>query len=313
MKKMMVQLAKFQKVYCCILLLILWFFWLPQQSAEAQELNCQVSLDTKLVQSQEQQLFEQMKEAIERFLNTTKFTNLEFAADERIDCGLTITLGAQSTTTTFEATVQVSYTRPVFRTNYNTPILQYFDRNWRFTYAPSERLFFTPNTNNTPLVQLLAFYAFTIIGMDMDTFADKSGDQFLTQALNIMNNASQNGALPGWNSFGDTRDRYWLIENLNNPVFVDFREALYLYHRKGMDLLVDEPEKARKAILTALQKIKRTNDANPGSMLINIFFDAKSDELVNIFSRGDAAMREQAANLLMELDPLNAADYKKLI
>ena len=289
----------------CVLLMASW--------GKAQELNCQVSVDAKQVQSQEQQLFSEMQEALERFMNTTKFTDLEFQDNERIDCGLTITLSKTSTTTSFQATVQVSYTRPVFRTNYTTSVLQYYDREWRFTYTPSERLFYTPNTNNTPLVQLLSFYALTVIGMDFDTFANRGGDPFHTQALNIVNNAAQNSGVSGWGSFGDSRDRYWLSENLNNPVFVDFREALYLYHRLGIDMLVDDPDKARASILEALKKIKRTNDANPGALMINIFFDAKSKELVNIFSRSTGAERQQAVDLLLELDPTNAPKYRKLI
>lgn len=281
--------------------------------ANAQELNCQVSLNADQVRSQEQQLFQQLEKAIERFMNTTKFTNIDFGDGEQIDCGLTITLSDRSTTTSFEATVQVSYSRPVFRSNYNTPVLQYFDRNWRFTFAPSEPLFYTPNTNNSPLVQLMVFHALTIIGMDFDTFSHRGGTPYYTEALDIVNNAAQNSGVPGWGAFTDTRDRYWISENLNNPVFADFREALYLYHRKGIDLLVDDPTAARKSILTALEKIKRTNEGKQGSLMVNIFFDAKSQELINIFSRASAEDRQKLVDLLLELDPLNAAKYRKLI
>jgi len=278
---------------------------------KAQELLCNVEINSERVQSQERQIFDDMQNAISEFMNTTKWTEIEYEEEERIKCNLLIILGKESTVTNFQANVQLQSTRPVYGTDYETPVLNFFDNKWVFTYNVSQPLIFAENTFTTELTSLLAFYAYVIIGLDYDSFSKLGGNPYLERARNIAANSEQQGGGPGWTSLSDTRDRYWVSENLNNTRFIDYREALYEYHRLGMDTFAEDPENARKIIFEALQKIEKVRNELPTAVMVNSFFDSKAAELINIFSQGDPALREKAVELLTTIDPTNGNEYKK--
>jgi len=282
-------------------------------AALAQELNCNVIINDERVQTQERQIFQEMQQAIQQFLNTTKWTNDEFEEHERIKCNLLITLRKSSTVSNFAADVQIQSLRPVYGSDYETPIFNFLDPKWQYEYTPSQPLIFAENTFTTELTSLLAFYAYLLIGLDYDTFEKGGGIQFYDRARNIAQNSEQAGSGPGWTSLGDIRDRYWLSENLNSAQFEQFREALYLYHLKGLDIFATQPEVARKNILAALKLIDEVLKVAPTSVVINSFFDAKADELQQIFGQGDMQVRTEAAQLLTRLDPTNSADYRKMV
>jgi len=162
----------------------------------AQELNCNVIINAEQVQTQERQIFDQMQAAITNFMNTTQWTEDEFAEEEKIECNLLLTLGEESTITNFSAVAQVQSTRPVYGTDYNSPILNFSDNKWVFTYNPSDPLYFQENTFTTQLTSLLAYYAYIIIGLDYDSFSPKGGAPYYERALNILNNSQDTG--PGW-------------------------------------------------------------------------------------------------------------------
>lgn len=281
--------------------------------ANAQELSCNVMINDQQVQTQERQIITGMKDAISQFMNTREWTNDKYREFERIKCNIFITLGGDSDVSQgrYTATVQIQSSRPIYGTDYESPLLTFFDRNFAFEYQPSQPMIFTENAYTTNLTSMLAYYAYVILALDHDSFANQGGNPILQRILNILNN-SQQANFPGWNS-GDSRNRYWLSENLNNPLFTPFREGLYQYHRLAMDAFGKNPEEARKKILDVLQKLKQVNQVRPASVTINAFFDSKADELVNIFLEGNPATIKQAVDLLIVIDPTNATKYRTLI
>jgi hypothetical protein len=281
--------------------------------AKSQELLCNVKVNGERVQTQERQVFDEMEKAIQQFLNTTKWTELEVREEEKIKCDILITLERGTSITDFGAQVQIKSMRPVYGSDYDSPLLSFFDRNWKFSYSPSQPLIFSDNVYTSELTSLLAFYAYIIIALDADSFAMQGGTPYIDKAFNILNNAQATGG-PGWRGVGgDTRDRYWLMENLNSPQFGDFRSGLYEYHRLGLDILTENPDQVRTDLLQILQRIKEVRDLQPTSVTINSFFDAKAAELANLYAQGDEAIRQQAMELLMQLDPTNSNIYRKIL
>ncbi|MFT5917658.1 MAG: hypothetical protein ACJAWV_003535 [Flammeovirgaceae bacterium] len=279
----------------------------------AQELNFTVKINADQVQTQERQVFAEMETAIQAFLNNTKWTDDDFKENERIKCDILITLNKGTSITNFGAIAQIKSLRPIYGTDYESPVLNFFDKNFTFTYAPSQPLIFAENSYSTELTSLLAYYAYLVIAMDYDTFSEKGGQSYYERALNIMNNAQTNGG-QGWNGIGgDVRDRYWLVTNLRNPQFEPYRLSLYNYHRKALDFLTEKPEEARKIALESLQKIKIVRNQQATSVTLNSFFDAKSMELTNLFLQADQDTRTKASELLIQLDPTNAGIYRKLV
>ena len=289
------------------------FFLFKFIYADAQELRCNVIINDQQVQTQERQIITGMKDAISQFMNTKEWTVDKFREFERIKCNILITLGGDSDVSQgrYTATVQIQSSRPIYGTDYESPLLTFFDRNFSFEYQPSQPLIFTENAYTTNLTAMLAYYAYVILALDYDSFANQGGSPILQRILNILNN-SQQANYPGWNS-GDSRNRYWLSENLNNPQFLPYREGLYQYHRLAMDTFGKNPEEARKKIVEVLQKLKQVNQVRPASVIINAFFDSKADELVSIFSEGNPATIKQAVDLLLAIDPTNATKYRALI
>ncbi|MBT28971.1 MAG: DUF4835 domain-containing protein [Thalassobius sp.] len=279
----------------------------------AQELQCNVEINSERVQTQQTQIFEDMQNAITEFMNTTKWTDDEYEENEKIKCNLLIILGSNSTVNTFEANVQIQSSRPVFGTDYETPLINFLDNKWGFAYTVSQPLIFAENTYNSELTSLLAFYAYIIIGLDYDSFEKQGGTPYFNIARNIASLAEQQGGGTGWTSLSDTRDRYWVSENLNNAQFVDFRDAIYDYHRLGLDVFNEDPDGSREVIMGSLEKVAKVREVSPTSIMVNTFFDTKDSELVNIFSRGDMQLREQAIELLTKIDPTNSNDYKKAL
>ncbi len=281
----------------------------------AQELSCNVIVNGERVQTQERQVFDKLQQAISDFINNTKWTKDKFREEEKIKCNMLVTLKKDTDVAAgvFAADVQIQYSRPVFGTDYESPILNYLDAKWAFKYNASDPLIFQENTFTSELTSLLAYYAYIIIGLDYDTFAQNGGSPYYERALNILQNTAQQSGGSGWGAFSDTRDRYWLIENLISPQFTPFREALYDYHRLGMDNFGNAQEPSRQAILEALKKIETVVAVKPMSVTVNTFFNAKSGELAEVFSRGDMGVRLNAVELLSKIDPTNASKYKKVL
>jgi hypothetical protein len=280
----------------------------------AQELNCQVVVDDQRAQTSDRQVFRDMEQAFTRFMNERKWTNDTYAPEERIDCNMAITIENMPSIGFYNATVQIQSSRPIYNTDYATIVLNFADRNWQFQYIESTPLDFGDNVYISNLTSMLAFYAYVIIGLDKDTFAEFGGEEEFKKVLDIVNLAQQ-ATGNGWQAFQSNRNRYWLSENLVNQNLRPIRKGLYTYHRLALDGFEknDKQDEARKLILGVLKDIQQADRSIPNSILKISFFDAKRDELVRVFESADPAIRRDAYNLLVNLDPSNTETYQGMV
>ncbi len=284
-------------------------------TAEAlpQELNCVVTINVgPRVRTTDQNVFRDMKNAFQQFLNSRKWTNDTYAPHERINCSFLININDMPAIGVFNASVQIQAARPVYNTTYTSLIFNFADREWDFEYVESQPLEFNDNTYMSNLTSMLAFYAYMIIGIDNDTFSELGGNPQFQRALQVVNNA-QTSNRNGWQPTGSNRNRYWLVENYLNPQFTEIRRAMYRYHRLGMDTFEKDPDNSRQIILDCLKSIKKARDINPNAIIVISFFDAKTRELANIFSEGQLPVRREAYDLIVTMDPSNQAGYEKII
>lgn len=294
----------------------LLFFLIPLSfpvfNAAGQELFCQVIVNADRVQTTERNIFRDMANSFEQFMNNTKWTNDAYQRHERIVCNLSITIESMPSIGSFNATVQVQAARPVYNSNYETLLLNFADREWQFEYVESMPLVYNVNTYNNNLVSMLSFYAYIIIGLDYDSFGPLAGNPYYDIAQNIVTLA-QSSDRPGWQAFDSNRNRYWLIENLQNQQMEGIRQGIYQYHRMGLDRFISEPDEARTEILKVLKEIQKVKDIRPNSIIVISFFDAKADEIVSIFSEGNIQVRREAYNILTEIDPTKTEKYRTIV
>jgi Domain of unknown function (DUF4835) len=286
-------------------------------TAQAQELNCQVTINSDQLIAQQKTDFSyagQLQSVISEFMNSRRWSNDQFTASERINCSISINLVKSLTQGAFEATAQIVVTRPVYGTNYESTVFNYVDRSFSFFYLPTTPVFFRENQFSDDLTSMLAFYANLILAVDYDTFGKRGGNLFVQRAFNIATLAD--GAPTsniGWKTSGDRRNRYWLVENMQNQQLTPFRDAMYTYHRQGLDIFGANPVQMRKQTLDLLSSIRVISQQLQYSVLINTFFDAKSQELYNILYEGTPAERKRAFELLSFLDPSKTELYRKLV
>lgn len=280
-----------------------------------QELNCRVIVNAERIQSTERSIFQDMEVAFAEFMNTTKWTEDEFAQDEKINCNLVLTLLPEESDPTagrYSATVQVLSSRPVYNSSYETILFNFADRDWTFEYLPSQPMQFNENAFLSNITSLMAYYAYIIIGYDYDTFSELGGDPYFQKAWQIVSNAQQSN-YPGWEQFNSVRNRYWLAENLLNSQLEPIRKAMYEYHLKGLDIFYEKPDEARENILESLKKVLSANQVRPRSIVTISFMDAKSNELSKIFSEGELNVRRNAYNILINVDPTKREAFQEMI
>lgn len=288
------------------------FLSIASFSTFAQELNCAVSINATQIQTSDASVFKDMENGIEQFMNSRKWTNDPYKNHEKIICNFLITITKMPSIGTFSASVQVQSARPVYNSSYNSLLFNFADRDWEFEYFESMPLEYNDNTFTSNLTSMLAFYAYLIIGLDYDSFSELGGTSYFQRALSVVNNAQQSN-LPGWQAIGSNRNRYWIVENLNNPQMADLRKAIYHYHRRGLDTFETNPDESRQVILNGLKDIKKVRDINPNAILVVSFFDAKGKELANIFSDGNIQVRRQAYDIITAIDPSNRSNYEKIL
>jgi len=281
---------------------------------QAQEPDFRVIINSDRSRFQNTEVFNQMKTSFEQFLNGRTWTSDEYRPEERIKGNMLITISEVPQIGVYSATVQVQVVRPVFGTNYESVVLNFIDRNWTFEYQESQPLEFNRFSFLNNISSLLAFYANIALGMDYDTFALKGGNPYFEVANDIVNNAQQSGRV-GWvQNPSDRRSRYWLINDIYiSTVYAPIREAIYLYHRKGVDQLATAPDEAYSSILEAIQLVADANKQQPNGIYTISFVDAKSDEIAQILKNAPFEIREKAVPLLLEIDPNNARKYNELL
>ncbi|SFT17897.1 type IX secretion system protein PorD [Sphingobacterium wenxiniae] len=290
------------------LLLVFLFLGLTLQ---AQELNARVEILSPQVQNTNKRALDILQKVIYDFLNNRPWTDMRINAQERIDCSFVITIHEWDGSRNYKASAQVFSYRPVYGTNYSTPILAYHDRSFNFSYVEGEQLEFNENANLNSLSSLLAFYANVIIGMDADTFKLNGGNKYLTSARTILN-AAQSSPEEGWRSMESLENRYWLINNLLDRRYQPYREFAYQYHLNGLDKMAQDEIKARATMLGLLDKLKEVDRNSTGNVWTPILFSAKSSEFVGVFAKLPGNESVKVFNTLVEIDPSNTAKYETL-
>lgn len=291
-------------------LLSLFLFSFIFSAGNAQEINFQLSVNSDLVNQTNQQVFKTLEVSINEFMNNKAWTNQNRLNEERLDCSMVLNLTAYNGSQ-FQGTLQVQIQRPVFNTNFKTPILNHLDKDINFTYQEFQPLFYNTSTYESNLVSLLSFYAFLSLGMEADTFKLNGGNPFYATAQQILNLTSQNQS-KGWNQADGNRSRYWLIETLRSNTFKEYRTVMYEYHRKGLDLMTENPGQAKRNIINSIASLNRLYSRRPNSFLNQIFFDAKSDEIVDIFSDGPEVDFQSSLNLLNKIAPFFGPKWKRI-
>ncbi|MBX2962536.1 MAG: DUF4835 family protein [Cyclobacteriaceae bacterium] len=294
-------------------LLLFSFYVIASSAIHAQELNCIVNINVgPRVQTTDRAIFTDMKNAFQQFLNTRRWTNNNYLQHEKINCSILININDMPGIGVFSASVQIQAARPVYNSNYNSLIFNFADRDWDFQYLETIPLEFNDNMFTSNITSMLAYYAYTILGMDHDTFSELGGTPYFQRALQVINTAQQSNQT-GWQTIGSIRNRYWLNENMINPQFVEVRKTAYTYHRLALDTFDKDPDNSRTIILKGLREIKKARDINPNAIIIITFFDAKGIELSNIFSEGELNVRKEAYDLMTTMDPTNRSLYDKIL
>jgi hypothetical protein len=280
--------------------------------SNAQELNCNVTVNTAQIQSSDKKIYTTLQNSIYEFMNNTRWTNDQFTNAERIECSIQITINERVGNDDFKASIQVQSRRPVFKTSYYSPMININDESFQFRYIEFQTIEFNESGTNPSLSAVLAYYAYLIIGLDYDSFSPMGGSIYFQKTQNIVANM-QNSPDRGWRAFESTRNRYWMSENLNNPIFKPIRMFYYDYHRKALDVMADKNEDAIGIIADAIESLKPMHNDKPGSYLAQTVFFTKADEIVNIFSGAFPDVKPRVLNTLNELDPANGTKYQTIM
>ncbi len=288
--------------------LFLFFFTIV---SFAQELKCNVMVDASRIQTQEKQIFEELKVAIEEFMNTTRWTEDEYENLEQIECNLSIQLLTMPAVGVFTATAQIQSNRPMYNTDYQSVVFNYVDKSFNFTYQQGASLNYSENQYTSDLTSLLALYANIIIGLDYDTFADKGGKPYFDKAQSIFLTAQSSGS-GIWSlekELENVNGKFSLVNDLINAQLEQFHTDLYNYHLKSLDVFTTDKEACLNGIIKSLESIERQKETIAFSILINSFFFAKSAELIKIFEKAPADKRKKVLAILINVDPKNRAKY----
>ena len=281
-------------------------------NSRAEELSATVNILSPTLQPSDKKVLESLQTAIMEFLNNRKWSDDNFLNQERIEFSLQLNVTKRVSSDEFEATAQISASRPTFKTAYNTRTLNFNDENFNFKYVENSPLEFNEQTHGANLTAMLSFYVNIILGVDYDSFSMNGGEKFFQKAMTIVNNA-QSEALKGWKAYETSKNRYWLIENILNPQFKKMREATYKFHRLGLDIMSEKPDDGRKVITEAIELVHQVYKDKPGSLLLKVFFDTKSDELVNIYSGAYPDEKGKMVSYLNEMDPSNSSKYARIM
>ena len=291
--------------------LILFWLLLITKAVHSQDLNARVQiLETQLANSNKRVL-DILEASIKDFLNNKRWSADALQPQERIDCNFVITITDWDGSSNFKAEAQIQSNRPVFNSSYSSTLLNLSDKEFDFTYSEGQPLDFSEQNYINNLSSLLAFYAYIITGMDYDTFSKFGGTPYFEKAQTVLNNA-QTAPNGGWKAFENLRNRFWLIENLTNKSYNPIRESLYIYHREGLDVMAENQSKGRKAVLSVIPQLQKIDKQKQGSILNQIFFTAKADEIINILGAAEPQEKIKAYNALSVIDPANSLKYEIL-
>ena len=294
------------------LLFIFLFLLISLTAVHGQELRCAVQVVAPSVQGTNRNVFQTLRETIYEFMNNQQWTNDVFETSERIECTFHFTINEVIGVDQFKGSLQIQARRPVFNSAYSTTTLNLKDENVDFRYGEYEQLVYNKNNLESNLVALLAYYANIVLGYDYDTFSSEGGTRWFEEAERIVG-MMQNARESGWKQFESRQNRYWLVDNLLEEDHRPLRECYYQYHREGLDQMSEEPEEGRAVIAESLDLLQDVYRTDPSSYALQVFFDAKHQELVNIFSESFSMEKAEVVNTLTEINPTNSDAYEELL
>lgn len=287
---------------CKFFILVIGFIaCLFPNRVNGQELNCEVEINADQVQATNKQVFSTLKDAINEYMNTNKFSNAQFSVNEKINCRLFFTIKEYNDNTMI-GDLQIQSSRPVYNSSYTTTLINFKDTKVEFTYQENEPLIFSENNMESNLTAILNFYAYLILAIDFDSFSPKGGEAFYERAQNVVQMAQSSGE-SGWKAFEDTKNRSAVLSAYTEPNTSIIRTLIYEYHRLGLDEMVLSPDKGRAKISSTLDYLKKIYDVAPMSVGLSMFKDAKLDELVNLYTKSSQTERDNAYEILSSLYP----------
>jgi hypothetical protein len=300
--------------------LLVILFLIVVVAANAQEIQSRITVVSSKISTQvDKKVFTTLQTALTNFVNNRKWTNDAFLQSEKIECNFLITLENDNGNDVYDATLTVQAARPIYNTTYQSPLMNYQDDKFTFRYVEFQPMDFNENRvqGSDPvtanLTATFAYYIYIILGMDYDSYSLRGGDVYFQKAWNIVHNAPESGTtIKGWKQFDGLRNRYFLAENVTDSRHALIHDALYAYYRTGLDNFYEDENASRAGILNCLNFLSTMNKENPNSMIMQIFFQGKSNELIKMFSKATPDVKKRAVDLLTKLDINNATAYKEL-
>ena len=283
-------------------------------SAEAQELDAKININRSKVQGTDASVFDNLKQTLEQFVNERQWTALQFQKNERITCNFNITVDKYvQAENRFECTATIQANRPVFNSAYTTTIYNNTDKSFQFEFAQFDQLNYNDETVDNQLTALFAYYAYLIIGINLDTFAPMGGTDVLQRCMYLVNNAQDLG-FPGWKSFEDSRNRFAIINDYLDEAMKPFRQLQYDYYRKGLDEMANNVERGRTEVTTAIENdLKTAHEEKPLSLVPQIWTDYKKDELANIYKgKGTQKEKESVYDILFSINASQNNTWEKI-
>ena len=289
--------------------IVLFFLLFTFGFAHAQELNCTVTINAERLPNASQQVFKVLQTSLSEFVNQTQWTTQTYKPNEKINCSMYINITSNNSDQ-YTATIQVQSARIVYNSSYSTPVFNFNDKDFSFSYTQNQQLIYNPAQFESNLVSVVSFYSYIILGLDADTFVPSGGDSFFETAQNISNVAQQSG-YKGWNQSDGLTSRYFLVSSLLSNVYSEIRQSSMAYHA-GLDTMTQDLKASKEKIKSALLNIGKLNAVKPNALLTRAFFDAKSDEIVSVFSGGPRITVKDLVESLNRTSPLNSSKWENI-
>lgn len=278
----------------------------------AQELKCDVRVNSNQVEGSDRTIYQNLQTALYEFLNNTKFTDINVRQTEKIECSILINIKSREGNY-FTAEINVASNRPVYKSNYNSPLFNYLDKKFYFEYMDGQTLDFSPNTYISNLTSVIGYYVYVILGLDFDSFSPFGGDPFFAIAESVSNAAPQDlNSDNGWGT-GNRQNRTALIGEINNETYRPLRQFLYEYHRTGLDVMSENPDQGREAILNSMSKLQSIYERNSMCYFLQLLVEAKRDEIIQVFSQGSQKEKTTATNIMKTIDPSQSSRYDVIL
>lgn len=293
---------------------IFFILLFPILQVTGQEFNCVVSVTSQKVEGTDKRVFETLQNAMYEFINNRKWSNYNLKTEERIEGTILLTVNERLGSDEFRGNLNVVLRRPVYNSAYNSVLLNYIDKGFQFRYVEYQPLDYSDGTFTSNLTSVLAYYAYVFLGYYFDSFSPSGGSQFFEKAQEVVNSA-QNATESGWKGYESEKNRYWLVANFLNPAYSGLRDFSYNYHRLGLDQMYEKVDAGRNSVTESLNDIQKVYIARPGLFSLQLVFDAKRDEIINIYGDERVSPNEKnnIVNMMKEMDPSNSSKYSSIL